>query len=478
LKTRTARKGNGNRHRQSSTVFCKKTKAAGTTALESQIDAITRGLRPYIGSAFKAMAAGNQANAKVLCSYMIAEQTEYNIKDSTKEWKIKTLIWLSQYFGHGKGYRQLEKEDILLYLNSLRKQPSDDPDQKWVGTYNNRILAFSKFFRWLYCPDEPDTRKRPVPGCMKGVRRLPTKKKSSYKPSDMWTDEESAVFVKYCPSARDRCFHMMAADTSARPHELLALKIRDVHFKVAPDTGIQFALITVSGKTGQRTLPLIDSIPYVKEWIGRHPYTGNPDAPLFIAMADQNFGQQLSVNGIREQYKYQYRKVTFPKLLIDSSVPEEDKAIVRKMLEKPWNPYVLRHSSLTAKSKVLSEHTLRNHAGWTMTSKMPAVYVHYMGAESAQLILEQRGILQSDQQKGTDKLKPRICSNCGEPNKNDSRFCSKCKMVLIYDAFCESVQNEELGRKRIDNLEQDMAELKELLKHTAKLAEIEEEEGI
>ena len=54
---------------------------------------------------------------------------------------------------------------------------------------------------------------------MKGVRRLPRKEKSCYKPSDLWTIEEHAIFLKYCPSKRDKAFHAMANDTSARPHE-------------------------------------------------------------------------------------------------------------------------------------------------------------------------------------------------------------------------------------------------------------------
>jgi hypothetical protein len=45
---------------------------------------------------------------------IIAEQTEINIKDSTKEWKIKVLIWLSKYFGHEKAYIQMEKEGAAM----------------------------------------------------------------------------------------------------------------------------------------------------------------------------------------------------------------------------------------------------------------------------------------------------------------------------------------------------------------------------
>jgi len=79
----------------------------------------------------------------------------------------------------------------------------------------------------------------------------------------MWKSEDHEIFLKYCNVPRDRCWHAMANDTSARPHELLNLKIKDVVFKKS-NNGIQYAEIHVSGKTTSRTLPLIRSIPYVR----------------------------------------------------------------------------------------------------------------------------------------------------------------------------------------------------------------------
>jgi len=38
---------------------------------------------------------------------------------------------------------------------------------------------------------------------MQGVRKLPRKEKTSYKPSDIWEAKEHAVFLKYCPYKRD-----------------------------------------------------------------------------------------------------------------------------------------------------------------------------------------------------------------------------------------------------------------------------------
>jgi hypothetical protein len=149
----------------------------------------------------------------------------------------------------------------------------------------------------------------------------------------------------------------MSRDSAARPHELLKLRIKDVVFKITPDRK-QYAEITVNGKTGTRRIPLIDSIPYIKDWItNHHPQAGNANSILLCG-----FGKSLnraigviSLNRIYQDYKNKF----FPKLLEDPSVPPEDKQKIRELLKKPWNPYIRRHSSLTEKSTILKEHTLR-----------------------------------------------------------------------------------------------------------------------
>ena len=137
---------------------------------------------------------------------------------------------------------------------------------------------------------------------MQGIKQLLRKETSPYKPSDIWTNEDQALFLKYCPEKRDKCYHAMANDTSCRPHELLSLKLKDIKFKVS-STGLQYAEVhIVESKTKPRTLPLIFSIPYVKDWIDSHPMANNTNAFLFISLADSNFGQQLSENALYKQY--------------------------------------------------------------------------------------------------------------------------------------------------------------------------------
>ena len=51
-------------------------------------------------------------------------------------------------------------------------------------------------------------------GISKRERKHPTK------PSDIWDETELAVFVKYCPKKRDKCYYAVAFDTSARPRNV------------------------------------------------------------------------------------------------------------------------------------------------------------------------------------------------------------------------------------------------------------------
>ncbi|MGA9743754.1 MAG: tyrosine-type recombinase/integrase [Nitrososphaeraceae archaeon] len=425
--------------------------------LVNKIETITQHQRPYLRKIFLHIAAANPKNAKILCDYIIAEQNEINIKESTKQGKIKNIVWLIRFLNN-KNLWDINKEDILLYLSSLRKPLPVDPSQRSIGTYNSRQMIFLKFFKWLFNPEEPDPKKRITPPCMVGVRRLPRQQISPYKPSDLWTDEEHSIFLKYCPLKRDKAFHAMASDTSARPHELLNLKIKDIKFKISVDA-VQYAEILVSGKTKPRTLPLIYSIPYIKEWIQVHPQGNNPESWLFVSLSKNNRGSKLSDDGLLKQYKEQYRDRFFPMLLNSSTVPERDKAYIRNMLTKPWNLYVFRHSALTQKSQILKEHVLRSHAGWSITSKMPQVYIHYFGNESSNSILEAYGIVKEDHVKRS-LSRPRQCPNCNESNTEFAKFCIKCRMILSYEAYQETVEEKQHKNDEMKEIKESVSQLR------------------
>lgn len=404
-----------------------------TALFDQKIKQATEGLQSYYQKQLKTNIC--KINASIISKYIQSMRIETNLSDNHRGGVITSLKLLSE-FSRNKPFFEMNREDVLSYLNNLRKADAIDPFHRWISTYNYRAINFLRFFKWLYSPNV-EASKREKPYVVDNIPTIKRKETSRYRPSDLWTDEDSIVFLRYCVNKRDRCYHAMATDTSCRPSEILRLKISDIHFRLAGDK--QYAEVVVNGKTGSRVIPLFNSIPFLKDWIEDHPQGRNPSALLFCGFG-KRIGRQLSRYAIHDIYK-RYKKSVIPSLLSNPNVPKNDKDKLSSLLKKPFNPYILRHSAITQKATFLKEHALRQHAGWAMSSKMPQIYIHWYGNESSESILEAQGIITKNNTKD-NKMKPKQCPNCQELNKIDSKFCFKCRMVLTYDAFSKTVENE------------------------------------
>jgi predicted amidophosphoribosyltransferase len=78
--------------------------------------------------------------------------------------------------------------------------------------------------------------------------------------------------------------------------------------------------------------------------------------------------------------------------------------------------------------------------------------------------LEAYGIVTKDQNI-SDTLRPKQCPNCNESNKPDGKFCAKCRMVLTYDAYNETLEKEQEKDTEVQKLKekygQDMRSMRE-----------------
>src|SRR5207247_4591251 len=93
-----------------------------------------------------------------------------------------------------------------------------------------------------------------------------------------------------------------------------------------------------------------------------------------------------------------------------------------------------------------------------MRSHMPEKYLHYFGNESSEGLLEACGIISKDKQL-SDILKTKQSPNCNEPNKPDSKFCAKCRMVLTYDAYSETLESQEQKQGEVDAMREELTDL-------------------
>jgi integrase len=420
-------------------------KAVVTRDKDRKIEQAIEGLKPYYYGYLTNLSPGN---ALVVAEYVLAAQHESNLSDNYRASIIRMLHYLSK-FNKNKPFKLMIRNDVLLFLDSFRKTETADPMHQWIGTYNLYAAMLTKFFKWLHYPDIP-LQARAKPQVVENIFQLKRKEVSIYKPTDLWSEDDDSLFLKYCESKRIKCYHTVSRDSSCRPHEILKLKIRDLVFKVTSDKK-QYCEVLVSGKTGSRSIPLINSIPYVKDYLDHeHPQPNNPNAP-FICGSGKSLGRHVRVAQLYKLYAV-YKEQYFPKLLDNPNVLPEDKLKIKELLRKPWNPYIRRHTGLTEKSLKIPG-LMNQYAGWVEGSKMPQKYLHYFGNESSNGLLEAYGLMPNDKQL-SDTLKPKQCPNCSEPNKPDSKFCAKCRMVLTYDAYNETLENQKEKEDKLTAMEE------------------------
>lgn len=373
-------------------------------------------------------------------------KSETNLSDNYRCAAIMILGSFSRF--SNKPFESITKKDVTLFLDSILKPENVDPLHKSIGTYNYYNVILTRFFKWLYHPDMP-AKTRPKPAVVQNIVNLKRREVSIYSPDDLWTEADDLLFLKYCPSKRMKAYHTVARDTSCRPHEILKLKVKDIQFKTSGS--YQYAEIMVNGKTGSRHIPLINSIPFVKDYLDlEHPQPNNQNAPFICGVGRASLGKHLRPISLTNMYSTLYKKAYFPKLLTSPNITSEDKEKIKKLLNKPWNPYIRRHTALTEKSlNPKIAHILNQHAGWTQGSAMREKYLHYFSNTSSENILEAYGIVPTDK-KQSDILKPKSCPHCQEPNQPNSKFCIKCRMVLTYDMHAETL---ELEKKKDEQLE-------------------------
>jgi integrase/recombinase XerD len=423
---------------------------------------------------------------ELVADFILTCMHQENIAIKTKRVYISSLASLSKYFDYKKSFNEMTAKDIAEdYLGSMHRDETVDPDQKWVNTHNTKALCISKFYRWKAHPHlNPQQRKTlpkdqlpPVIGALTFVARKGSR--SPVKAKDIWTDQDTALFLKYCTEdKRLACYHSLAIDTSARPDELLQLKIGDIEIKKTPPDesgcGRLYASLDI-GRHGKkkrsRIVPMINSILYYRDYLqSAHPNAANPNAFVFVSREYEAKYRNapISVGCLRANY-YSFRDKRIPALLKRPDVPPEDKLKLQQLQDtKKWNPYNMRHSSITkyARNPNINEYTLRQHCGWTKSSNMIEVYTHELKGESFEDVMLACGVDLRDRKERElqlQELSGKHCPYCRMLNIPDARFCTECKLALTIDAFNETMEEKAKAVQEAEQSKRDMQEMKERL---------------
>lgn len=319
-------------------------------------------------------------NFKKLIKSFLQEQT--HLKPLT----LRNQEAIINKFGREINYNEaFTLEDIKNFLNSEKFNSLEITSQ---NTYKRKLKPF---FIWM--------------GFSKKILNQLLRKKTeiikTIKKADLLTRDEIREILKKMRRPVDKCILMMLLESKARKRELIDLKIKDVVFYDS-----HAMLYIRSSKTAQRNIPLVESIPYIFRYLEDHPQKDDPEAPFFIT----------KYRGIFNKYS-----------------PNAFNRILERnagFLDKNIYPHLLRHTGLTEMASKLTEFQLKQIAGWTMSSKQAARYVHLSNDDLENKILEIHGIKPPEKETRITHIEIIKCPRCEFENTDLDRFCSRCGSAL------------------------------------------------
>jgi integrase/recombinase XerD len=354
---------------------------------------------------------------------------------------LKAVIAFANFLGTDITFLDVQlKEQITSFLDTKIKNV-EDPDKKWMTTWNDYLHRIKHFFRWLYnqknveakglVKQEIVTQQDWETPIFARIREKRSKRISPYLETELWEREELLSIIKYEPYKRNKAALALFWDLDARNHEVTLLKIKHIRLRERYGEGE----IPHESKTGTGPILLTLSFPYVRDWLNEHRFKNTPNARVICNLHN---GAPVKPEAMWMMMKQLCNRIT--RMLKDGSIRDnEERQKVEFLLKtKKWNPYCIRHSAITSDSYFLPEYALKKKVRWSMNSKQGSRYIkRRMGNDLKEKILVYNGIITEDE----IRKKPSVlmCPRCSLVNAIDNKYCSKCSYPLVPSTFSSVV---------------------------------------
>ena len=360
---------------------------------------------------------------------------------------LKALIAYSKSLGPTISFYEIkDKSQVISFLDTKIKNSENDPDKRWITTWNDYLVRIKYFFRWMYNCKDKDLDDVPfsdweTPDFVK-IKNKKTKRISPYLENELWEKDDLLAIIKYESYKRNKAILALLWDLDARPHELILLKIKHIRLRDKYGEGE----IPHEAKTGTGPILLTCSFPYVRNWLNEHPFKNEPNARLICSLVNGSPIRSDSLWTMMKQLRLRIKR-----LLQNGSITntEEREQLEFLLQTKKFNPYCLRHSAITSDSDYLPEYALKKKVRWSMNSKQGTRYIkNRLGNDLKEKILQYNGIISENGNK--KKTSVIDCPRCQLVNAIENKFCSKCSYPIKPEAYDE-IKLEE--NRKIQELE-------------------------
>ncbi|AFV24986.1 integrase family protein [Methanolobus psychrophilus R15] len=353
-----------------------------------------------------------EKNKEVIISYQ-QTLTINAFKESTIHNKLSILRFFAEHYH--KDFELMTKQDVKQLLFKIETEKTSRDKERTAASKAIKKQLVKDFLKFLF--EEEIVKEK----FFESIHvKIPN---TTVTADDIYTEEEVNAMIGKAINSRDKAFIALLYDVGGRIGEILPMKLRSIE---QLDKAIR---ITISGKTGTRSMLLESSIFYVRQWLNAHPDRNNPEAYLWCT---------LNECGTKEHVNY----ITMLKNVKDIA----KKAGITKRI---YN-HAFRHSSVTRDAEHYSEALNKTKHGWSPSSNMLSNYSHLNSANLEKAQLEKMGLAPIKINRELNR-----CQNCDEINPYDFKWCGKCgyglnaevrkeKDSLITDILSQLQKNPEI----------------------------------
>jgi site-specific recombinase XerD len=343
----------------------------------------------------------------------VAEKRRNELSEQTLRMYVGLISEFEEQFN--KPFRDITEEDVNTFID--RKSGYSKK-----GTMATTKMVIKAFYKWLF--DLRDS----YPPCVAKLEINGWKHNGNgdavhLEAKDILTKGDVATLIKCGKDVREEAMVSVIYESGCRVGEFVNMHVNDL---VDDKHGCK---VTLTGKTGSRTILLIESLPYLTQWLEHHPLKEQKDAPLWVN-TDRPYGG-LHVGQVAR---------------IIRELGE------RSGIQKPIHPHAFRHARATYLARFLSDSQMKVYFGWSANSNMVAVYVHLSGRDNDGAVLRSAGIAETEDTIERSPLLEKECPRCHGKNTGTAAYCSMCGRPFSEASVLPEMNELDELREKVDTL--------------------------
>jgi len=298
---------------------------------------------------------------------------------------------------------QVDKKELKALVGKINQNDIKKEDYS-VWTLAEFKKAIRKFYKFQTGKEEPEL----IDFVTTNVKK---NEKPRTDPEELPKPEDVKELVKTASHKRDEALIFLLWDSGARIGELLNLKWKDIRF------GEQLTKLRFrESKTGERKIPIRESVEALKEWRREHPRSDEPDSHVFVNLRNR----QRQEDKDYPQMTYSAASNRIRKISKDSAV------------DCKTNPHAFRKGRATyLASQGMNQAQLCEYFGWVQGSDQAATYIRMANKDLEKAVKQIQGLEQEEEKQ--DSLEPVKCPQCQEVNSSTKDYCKSCNALLSQD---------------------------------------------